>query len=92
MTLNRLIAAAASAYPEGYVLNYWDTEASEPKDNPIGGDTLALFVAHELAETYDHDAPDEKKIETAARKIREAAQDLSAVADALASLQQRKKP
>ena len=86
MILNRLIAAAASAYPEAYVLQYWDTEASEPKDNPTGGDTLADFIARELADTYDEEASDARKIETAARKMREAAFDLQAVADALAAL------
>jgi hypothetical protein len=45
MTINDLIAAAAGAYPEAYVLNYWDAEAREPKENPDGGDTLALFIA-----------------------------------------------
>ena len=88
MTLNQLIATAAGAYPEAYLLQYWDTEASEPKDNPVGGDTLAQFVAHELADTYDEAASDAEKIETAARKIREAARDLDAVANALAGLQQ----
>ena len=88
MTLNRLIAAAASAYPEAYVLNYWNAEASEPKDNPVGGDTLAQFVALELADTYDEAATDTEKIDTAARKMREAAEDLHSVATALAGLQQ----
>ena len=88
MTLNQLIATAAGAYPEAYLLQYWDTEASEPKDNPVGGDTLAQFVAHELADTYDEAASDAEKIETAARKIREAARDLRTVANALAGLKQ----
>ena len=86
MTLNRLIAAAASAYPEAYVRNYWNAKASEPKENPAGGDTLAAFVAWELADTYDPAASDAEKIETAARKMREAARDLDAVAAALAGL------
>ena len=86
MTLNQLIAAAAGAYPEAYVLNYWNTEASEPKDNPIGGDTLAAFIARELADTYDEEASDAEKIETAARKMQEASRDLQAVANALAGL------
>ena len=90
MTLNQLIATAASAYPEAYVLNYWNIQASEPKDNPIGGDTLAQFVAHELADTYDEEASDAEKIETAARKMRQAAGELEAVADALAGLKQER--
>ncbi len=86
MTINKLIAAAASVYPEAYVLNYWDAESREPKENSDGGDTLAFFIARELADTYDGAATDMKKIETAARKMREAANDLQAVADALTGL------
>jgi hypothetical protein len=86
MTINELIAAAAGAYPEAFVLQYWDVQASEPVENPDGGDSLAEFIARELADTYDGAATNEAKIATAARKMREAARDLNAVADALAAL------
>ena len=89
MVLNQLIATAAGAYPEAFVLRYWDAQAGEPKANPTGGDTLAEFIAREIAETYEPLATDTKKIEKAARKMREAARDLAAVADALAGLKRR---
>ena len=86
MNLNRLITTAAGTYPEAFILMYWDINTSEPKDNPAGGDTLAAFVARELADTYDEEASDAEKIATATRKMREAARDLDAVAGALAGL------
>ena len=33
-------------------------DKQEPKVNRLGGDTLAQFIAFELAETYDADASD----------------------------------
>lgn len=51
MTLNELVCRAASVYPDGYPLQYWDVDKQEPKANPDGGDTLAMFITHELADT-----------------------------------------
>ena len=90
MTLNALITRAASVYPDAYVLQYWDLGKQQPRPNPLGGDTLAQFVAQEIAETYDEEASDAEQIEMAASKMREAARDLDAVANALAGLQQEK--
>ena len=90
MTLNTLITRAASAYPDCYVMEYWDLGKQQPRPNPLGGDTLAQFVAQEIAETYDDEAGDTEHIATAVRKMREAARDLDAVANALAGLHQEK--
>jgi len=40
MTLNQLVCRAASAYPDVFVLEYFDLLTSKPKPNPNGGDTL----------------------------------------------------
>jgi hypothetical protein len=86
MTLNALVCRAASVYPEAYVLCYWNTDKQEPKRNRAGGDMLAQFVAHELAETYDGDASDNQQIATAVKAMQSAADDLQAVACALSNL------
>jgi NAD(P)H-hydrate repair Nnr-like enzyme with NAD(P)H-hydrate dehydratase domain len=86
MTLNQLICRAASVYPDAYVLEYWNPEKSQPKANPEGGDTLAEFVACELADTYDEESSDSEQIATAVRVMQSAADDLAAVAHALSDL------
>lgn len=88
MTLNQLVCRAASVYPEAFILQYWAMEKQEPKANPGGGDTLALFVAQELADTYDADAGDADQIATAVSVMQSAAADLAAIAFALERLGQ----
>ena len=91
MTLNQLICRAASVYPEAYVLEYWDAEAQEPKENPLGGDTLARFIAIELADTFDEEADDDKQIAEAVRAMQSAADDLAAIVQALRGLETERK-
>ena len=90
MTLNQLIAAAASAYPEAYIRQYWDAKRQCAVQNRNGGDSLAEFIAWELYETFDPDAGDDEQLDTAIRKMRQAAGELEAVADALAGLKQER--
>ncbi len=86
MTLNQLVSRAASVYPEGYVLAYWDADAQGPKKNAEAGDTLAEFIARELADTFDPEASDGDQIVTAVRAMQSAADDLQAVVVALSGL------
>lgn len=86
MTLNALVCRAASVYPEAYVLQYWNTDKQQPKRNRTGGDTLAQFIAQELADTYDEDASDNEQIAAAVKAMQSAADDLQAVACALSNL------
>ena len=87
MELNRIITRAASAYPECWVMQYWDMKKECAVSNRDGGDTLAEFIAHEIEATYDPDASESEQINTAARKIQEAANDLQVVATAIDNLQ-----
>ncbi len=86
MTLNQLICRAASVYPEAWPLVYWDMETQQPKANPVGGDTLAMFIAIELAETFEEEADDGVQIAAAVKAMQTAADDLAAVAQALSDL------
>lgn len=86
MTLNQLVCRAASVYPDGYVLEYWDMQRQAPKANPVGGDTLAQFIAQEIADTYDAEASDGEQIAAAVKAMQSAADDLQAVAHALSDL------
>jgi len=83
MKLNQLICKAASVYPDGFVLEYWDMGKECPRENPEGGDTLAQFIARELADTYDSKADDRMQVETAVRAMESAAENIKDVAIAL---------
>ena len=89
MTLNDIMNRAASAYPDQWVLQYYDSNRQCAVDNQ-GGDGLARFIAWELYETYDPDTDDELQIETAIRKMRTAATDLNSVITDLENLQRER--
>jgi hypothetical protein len=95
MTLNELIALAASGYPDGLPLEYWDAEHCRPSDNPDAGDTLAFFVARELQDTFDPDVPEEMQLEMAAHALERAANELllttAAIRDGLPRAEQTKR-
>jgi hypothetical protein len=85
MTLNKLIQIASAAYPDGLIAaEYWDFKRDCPRRNPKGGDTLALFIACEIADTFDADASDEQQVETVQKALSRAQRDLEAVGLALA--------
>jgi len=86
MTLNQLVCRAASAYPAAFVMEYWSMEKEEPVPNPDGGDGLAEFVALELYESFDPEAGDDEQLATAVKVMQSAADDLQAVAHALANI------
>ena len=86
MTLNQLVCRAASAYPDAFVMEYWDALKEVPMKNPNGGDTLAEFVALELYESFDPEAGDDEQLTTALKVMQSAADDLQAVAHALANI------
>lgn len=86
MTLNQLVCKAASVYPDGYVLEYWDAARQKPRRNRHGGDTLAEFVAFELSETYDPDSFDGEQIASAVKAMQRASDELAAVAHALSDM------
>jgi len=84
MTLNELINRASAAYSDGLIATeYWDFKRGRPRRNPKGGDTLALFIANEIADTYDPDASDAEQINTVSRVLFTASTDLEAVITAL---------
>ena len=85
MKLNELIEIASAAYPDGLIaMEYWDFKRERPRKNPKGGDTLALFTALEIKDTYDPGAKDEAQIDMAMKAISNARGDLDAVIAALA--------
>ena len=88
MTLNELMSKAASGYPDAQILLYWDFADEEPRANPNGGDTLAHFIAVELAETFDPDASEPDQAAQAVRSMERAERDLRGVIDALQNAEQ----
>ena len=90
MTLNEIIARAASVYPDCWVLQYYSMDRRCAVSNKSGGDTLAEFVAWELYETYDPEVSEGEQLDTAIRKMRGAANDLQSVVAALENLKQER--
>jgi len=86
LNLNTIITRASSVYPDCWVLQYWDTDKQCAVFNRDGGDTLAQFIAWEIYETFDPEVGDAEQLDTAIRKMREAAHDLYAVVTALENL------
>jgi len=81
--LNELINIASAAYPDGLIaVEYWDFKRECPRRNPKGGDTLALFIALELKDTFDPDATDGQQLRAALRAIERAQGELAAVGGA----------
>lgn len=78
ITLKTIIRIADSAYPDGLVARC----AKSGKDE---GDTLALFVARELKDTYtDHDSQgreltSERQLTVSIKAMRRAIRELKAV-------------
>ena len=86
MTLNELIALASRAYDaDDVVLACWDPVDQKARRKPLHGygDTLALFICREIAETYDPDATSAEQMAEAARVIQRAADELGRVAGIL---------
>lgn len=86
MTLSQLICRAASVYTDAAVLDYFDLQSEELVEDHESGDTLALFIAQELSDTYDPDASDCDQVASAVRTIQRAADELGMVAHALSDI------
>ena len=82
MTLNELIRIASSYYADDMIAQYWDVENSRAIDTDAG-DTLALFIARELADTFDKGAPGDVQLRLAAEAVHKAAAQLTELAEAL---------
>jgi len=91
MTLNEIVTRAASAYPDCWVLQYWNMKKQCAILNLYGGDLLAQFIASELYDTFDPDSGDAEQLDTAIRKMQEAANDLQAVVTALENLKSERR-
>lgn len=81
MKIEELIARANEAYPDGMIQEAYDGI----KEDSLGGcgDTLALFIVRELADTFDEDADDQAQLDEAKRCLRTAVSELEGVIDAL---------
>lgn len=86
MKLSEIVSRAASAYPDAFVLQYFDLDRGCAVTNKLGGDGLAEFLAWELYETYDPEVSDEEQLKTAIDKMRTAETDLHAVVTALENM------
>ena len=87
MTPNELIKIASAAYPDELIATeYWNFRRECPRRNPKGGDTLALFIANEIADTYDPDASDEAQINTVLNALAAARGELDTVSEAFAQV------
>ena len=80
MTLEELITIASSGYPDDFIrVAYWNSKTKKVRFKIGLGDTLALFIAKELEETYDPEASDSAQIEGAMRAMNRAREDVRQV-------------
>ena len=76
MKLSEIIKIASGAYPDGLVIFYHGAPEGSH------GDTLAKFISTELTETYAR-GKDWVQLNSAGHRMRMAARELNAVANAL---------
>jgi hypothetical protein len=80
MTLNEIMQIAIDQYPDGCVGGYWDPKTESVLRDADSGDTLALFVAIEIKDTYDATATEREQLEQAERCCETAADEMSSLA------------
>jgi hypothetical protein len=83
MFLNDLIRIINKAYPDDLIQQNWNFEDECPNADAETGDTLAVFIVQEIADTFEPDADDGEQMAGALRVIHQAIDDLEAVATAL---------
>ena len=85
MRVGELLWLAAAAYPGGLERfeKYWNFSRGRAREG--SGDLLVAFVVTELAETHTSEATSKQLLLAAARRMDDAAKQLSAVADHLRS-------
>ena len=79
--LNKIVAEASKAYPDGMIGLYWSDRESRAEDTK-SGDTLALFAATEISECCDG-LEFKEGLEEAARTMHRAAEELTYLANEL---------
>jgi len=92
MTLNKIMVIASNAYDaDGVIMACWDPCAQAPRKKPLHGfgDTLALFICREIAETYDPDASSSDQLAEAERVMERASDELARVTAALAEARRK---
>lgn len=81
MQLRDLIALASKGYSdEDLVLDYHDGKFSPVEPQP---DTLALYIARDIADTFDESMTDDQQAAEARRVLETAIDDLRRVIDAI---------
>lgn len=86
MTLNQIIAHAAAAYPDSSAHRCWDLKHGCPVANPDPGDTLALFIVREIADTYDAGSTDAAQCEAVIDALNCASYEIERVANFMQNL------
>ncbi|MGA2260802.1 MAG: hypothetical protein ABSH28_05130 [Acidobacteriota bacterium] len=82
MKVEDLIRIADEAYPDGKVQEAFEAECGS-LDELMVGDTLAVFIARELKETFDEEASATDQLECALQSIETATKEINAVRAAL---------
>lgn len=100
MKLSQILEIADKVYPDGCIgTNYKVLEDAEgendvvPVKRRIAGDTLALFIAIEIMETFEEDIPDAEQLRCALYTLGTARKEMQLVTDALLKeLEKRRDP
>ena len=91
MNLSQIMQRAAQAYPDEYILQFWDEQRQCAIPCEGAGDSLAEFIAWELYETYDAETGDDEQIDQAIEVMQNAANELLGVVRALEGLKAERK-
>lgn len=91
MKLSQIMQRAAQAYPDEYILQFWDEQRQCAVPCEGAGDSLAEFIAWELYETFDPEVGDEEQVDQAIEVMQSAANELLGVVRALEGLKSERK-
>lgn len=86
MKLSQIMNRAAQAYPDEYILQFFDEQRECAVPCEGAGDSLAEFICWELYETFDPEVGDEEQIEQAIDVMQNAANELQGIVRALKEL------
>lgn len=91
MRLNQIIKLASKAYPDDLVVRAFEgiKLAKMEGKGPEIGDGLAVFIAHELTETFEENESDSAQLQRAVSVIEIAKDQLDEVQEALQSARDR---
>jgi len=83
MKLGEIVRVASSAYPDNYLMEYFDVANDKPIKNEYAGDSLAQTIVFDIASVYDEDVTDAIQLEAIVTALKRMEKDVANVGYAL---------